>query len=511
FLNKHSYEVLIKLKGSSVIEKLGQNGYVNRTFKDEILGLELNLNDVGSDQEFEFGDVLIFETEVNVNGQVQVDSLRKTNAGNGIGYANVSQDYPEEFLPGAWLIFFTQHDRFEIHDGLNTPIRYLHGSPVVGRVNQPLTLKAIGIDLLINSGDRSFQFGDKMKFSTSLVGVLSTTVTELTPLTLSYNTDRAPPKIKLWVDGEEREPKSQIEPRPEISILLQDVNGIDTDSFSIQLSKDEGPFAEVNDFEIANKNNPAIISIEYEPILFIGRYLFRVRVKDLNGNKLGGDFTEFLYRVDKNPDLYPPEIDMYVNDTPLVNGTVLREQPKFDITINDDKGLDAKTIKLFFNVEGNQLEELTLKSFDIIFDPAIPTQANMYFAPDTPNANYQIRVTVQDKSGNLAESPDINFQIDEPVKVAKILNIPNPIKNQTFFTYELTQAPYSVEIKIYTVGGRLIRTISDASAKRGYNEQYWNARDEDGIRLANGTYFYKVKVQIEDQHFEKIKRLAVLR
>ena len=350
-----------------------------------------------------------------------------------------------------------------------------------------------------------------MKFSTSLVGVLSTTVTELTPLTLSYNTDRAPPKIKLWVDGEEREPKSQIEPRPEISILLQDVNGIDTDSFSIQLSKDEGPFAEVNDFEIANKNNPAIISIEYEPILFIGRYLFRVRVKDLNGNKLGGDFTEFLYRVDKNPDLYPPEIDMYANDTPLVDGTVLREQPKFDITINDDKGLDAKTIKLFFNVEGNQLEELTLKSFDIIFDPTIPTQANMYFAPDTPNANYQIRVTVQDKSGNLAESPDINFQIDEPVKVAKILNIPNPIKNQTFFTYELTQAAYSVEIKIYTVGGRLIRTISDASAKRGYNEQYWNARDEDGIRLANGTYFYKVKVQIEDQHFEKIKRLAVLR
>ena len=75
----------------------------------------------------------------------------------------------------------------------------------------------------------------------------------------------------------------------------------------------------------------------------------------------------------------------------------------------------------------------------------------------------------------------------------------------------MTQAPYSVEIKIYTVGGRLIRTISDASAKRGYNEQYWNARDEDGIRLANGTYFYKVKVQIEDQHFEKIKRLAVLR
>ena len=89
-----------------------------------------------------------------------------------------------------------------------------------------------------------------------------------------------------------------------------------------------------------------------------------------------------------------------------------------------------------FNVEGNQLEELTLKSFDISFDPAIPTQANMYFAPDTPNANYQIRVTVQDKSGNLAESPDINFQIDEPVKVAKILNIPNPIKNQTFFDLE---------------------------------------------------------------------------
>ena len=511
FLNKHSYEVLIKPKGSSVIEKLGQNGYVNRTFKDEILGLELNLNDVGSDQEFEFGDVLVFETAVNANGQVQVDSLRKANAGNGIGYANVSKDYPEEFQPGDWLLFFIQHDRFEIHDSLNTPIRYLHGSPVVGRVNQPLTLKAIGIDLLINSGDRPFQFGDKMKFSTSMVGVFSTKVTELAPLTLSYNTDKVPPKMKLWVDGKEREPQSQIEPRPEIAMLLQDVNGIDIDSFSIQLSKDEGPFAEVNDFKVANKDNPAIISIEYEPILFIGRYLFRVRAQDLNGNKLGGDFSEFLYQVNKNPDLYPPKIDMYVNDSPVVDRMILREQPKFDITINDDKEIDAKTIKLFFNVEGNQLEELTLKSFDITFDPANPTQANIYFAPDIPNANYQIRVTAQDKSGNLAESSDIVFQIDETVKVAKILNIPNPIKNETFFTYELTQSPYSVEIKIYTVAGRLIRTISDASAKRGYNEQHWNVRDEDGIRLANGTYFYKIQVQIENKHLEEIKRLAVLR
>ena len=511
FLNKHSYEVLIKTKGSSTSEKLGQNGYVNRTFKDEILGLELNINDVGSDQQFEFGDVLVFKTEADVNGQVQVNSLRKENAGNGTGHANVSEDYPEEFLPGDWLIFFTKPDRFEIHDSLNTPIRYLHGSPIVGRVNQPLTLKAIGIDLLINSGDRSFQFGDKIKFSTSMVGVLSTEVTELTPLTLSYNTDKVPPKMKLWVNGEEKKPKSQIEPRPEISVLLQDVNGIDINSFSIQLSKDEGPFAEVSNFEIANKDNPAIISIEYKPILFIGRYLFRIRVKDLNGNKLGGNFAEFLYRVDENPDLYPPKIDMYVNDDPFVDGMVLQEQPKFDIEINDDKEIEAKTIKLFFNAEGNQPEELTLKNFDMIFDPAIPTQANMYFAPDIPNANYQIRVTVQDKSGNLAESSDINFQIDEPVKVDKILNIPNPIENQTFFTYELTQAPYSVEIKIYTIGGRLIRTISEASAKRGYNEQHWNVRDENGIRLANGIYFYKIKVQIENQHLEKIKRLAVLR
>ena len=75
----------------------------------------------------------------------------------------------------------------------------------------------------------------------------------------------------------------------------------------------------------------------------------------------------------------------------------------------------------------------------------------------------------------------------------------------------MTQSPYSVEIKIYTVAGRLIRTISDASAKRGYNEQHWNVRDEDGIRLANGTYFYKIQVQIENQHLEEIKRLAVLR
>ena len=85
----------------------------------------------------------------------------------------------------------------------------------------------------------------------------------------------------------------------------------------------------------------------------------------------------------------------------------------------------------------------------------------------------------------------------------------------TFFAYELTQPADRITIKIYTVAGRLVRVLESDYFARGYGETYWDGRDENGHILANGTYFFKVRMEsthrgethIEDQ----IGRLAILR
>ncbi|MDX9870545.1 MAG: FlgD immunoglobulin-like domain containing protein, partial [Candidatus Cloacimonadales bacterium] len=47
-------------------------------------------------------------------------------------------------------------------------------------------------------------------------------------------------------------------------------------------------------------------------------------------------------------------------------------------------------------------------------------------------------------------------------------------------------------IRIYTITGRKIRNLKAGLCTKGYNQVYWDGKDNDGDRIANNTYFYKV-------------------
>jgi len=79
------------------------------------------------------------------------------------------------------------------------------------------------------------------------------------------------------------------------------------------------------------------------------------------------------------------------------------------------------------------------------------------------------------------------FAIDEKT----VMNYPNPFRNRTTFTFVMGPGDAEVRIKIFTLSGRLIRTI-DEMGRSGFNQIEWNGRDEDGDELANGVYLYKI-------------------
>ena len=95
------------------------------------------------------------------------------------------------------------------------------------------------------------------------------------------------------------------------------------------------------------------------------------------------------------------------------------------------------------------------------------------------------------------------------LKLQQVISVPNPMKQKCYFTYVLTyEAP--VTIKIYTVSGRLIRTLSEDS-DASYNEVFWDGCDETGSKVANGIYLYKVIADDGQSKVQEIKKLAVLR
>ena len=64
-----------------------------------------------------------------------------------------------------------------------------------------------------------------------------------------------------------------------------------------------------------------------------------------------------------------------------------------------------------------------------------------------------------------------------------------------------------VEIRIYDVGGRLVRTLADRSFPAGTHELTWDGLDDHGRRVARGIYFY----QLRTPSFVSQKKLAVLK
>lgn len=68
----------------------------------------------------------------------------------------------------------------------------------------------------------------------------------------------------------------------------------------------------------------------------------------------------------------------------------------------------------------------------------------------------------------------------------------SPVADQFIrIRYELS-GPSNVNIRIYDFGMTLVREISAPSQPAGIRETVWDGKDRDGLRVANGTYFYIV-------------------
>lgn len=101
-------------------------------------------------------------------------------------------------------------------------------------------------------------------------------------------------------------------------------------------------------------------------------------------------------------------------------------------------------------------------------------------------------------------------------ELTEVMNYPNPFSQETNFYYRLSSSAERVEIQIFTLAGRLIKHIPNASKEVGINfSTIWDGRDQDGDRVANGVYIYKVvaegRVEGETKKEEVYGKAVVLR
>jgi flagellar hook assembly protein FlgD len=137
--------------------------------------------------------------------------------------------------------------------------------------------------------------------------------------------------------------------------------------------------------------------------------------------------------------------------------------------------------------------------------------------PTIATGSHTLRLKAWDIHNNSSETT-IEFVVadDAGIALEHVLNYPNPFTTHTEFFFEHNQPCefLDVRIQVFTVGGKLVKTINQQVKQAGYRSEgiAWDGTDDYGDRIGKGVYVYKIEVMNETgQRGEAIEKLVILK
>ncbi len=216
-----------------------------------------------------------------------------------------------------------------------------------------------------------------------------------------------------------------------------------------------------------------------------------------------------------------PEIKIFMNDSSFVNGGTTHADPILLAVLKDENGINTAGNGIGHDIVG-VLDEQTNQPIVLneFFESNLNTykQGNVRYPFNTlTTGNHQLKIKAWDTHNNSSEKTlDFIVADNEALVIEKLLNYPNPFTTRTSFFFEHNQAcqDLKITIQVFTVSGKLVKTIQDVQTCTGFrtNGIEWNGRDDFEDPIGKGVYVYRVSVENpEGQRAEKFEKLVILR
>jgi hypothetical protein len=244
-----------------------------------------------------------------------------------------------------------------------------------------------------------------------------------------------------------------------------------------------------------------------------------------NGEEDANGYTEqpIIGGVNKNAaeDNEPPSISLYMNNDKFVSGGITDENPSLYAEVFDENGINTVGNGIGHNIEAvidkNTTNTIVLNDFyESDLDTYKSGKINYPFEK-LEAGNHTLSLKVWDVYNN-SQDEMIEFVValNEELALDHVLNYPNPFTTRTEFSFEHNQVCdyLDVQIQVFTISGKLVKTINKRAHTDGYriNGIIWNGTDDYGDSIGRGVYVYKVKVVNEQgDKIEKFEKLVVLK
>ncbi|MFH0991768.1 MAG: type IX secretion system sortase PorU [bacterium] len=191
-----------------------------------------------------------------------------------------------------------------------------------------------------------------------------------------------------------------------------------------------------------------------------------------------------------------PTITIKLDDANFQSGDFVKSASTIIVDLYDQNGINTSIAGIGHRLEASLDRSRTIDLTNYYRANLDTYQSGRIEYPlkEVAEGKHTLEVKAWDIHNN-SSMAETYFEVksEERFGIDDVYNYPNPFNHSTQFTFRRgSSEPISVEIKIYTVAGRLIETLRRESVSDRFVRIPWEGRDRDGNEIANGVYLYKV-------------------
>jgi hypothetical protein len=233
-------------------------------------------------------------------------------------------------------------------------------------------------------------------------------------------------------------------------------------------------------------------------------------------------------------DVDGPLVKVYMNDEKFVSGGITDANPTVLVRISDTSGVNTVGTGIGHDITG-VLDDDTKNTF--VMNNFYSSDLDSYSSGEVryplsslSEGLHRIEVKAWDVYNNSAEGfTEFIVASSAEMALSHVFNYPNPFTTNTEFMFEhnMPAQMLDVLVQIYTVSGKLIKTIQQTiipestgssgekiTGEGGYrvNGIFWDGKDDYGDNIGKGVYVYKLTVKAGNGlSAETFQKLVVLK
>jgi hypothetical protein len=215
-----------------------------------------------------------------------------------------------------------------------------------------------------------------------------------------------------------------------------------------------------------------------------------------------------------------PDISIFLNDDKFVPGSITNPNPVLLLKLKDEYGINTSGNGIGHDLvailDNNIEKQMVLNDYYLADQDSYNSGTVRFPLQDLTPGMHTLKVRAWDIANNPSEvSIDFVVKTDKKLLLEHVLNYPNPFTTKTSFYFEHNQPAetFDILIHIFTVSGKLVKTLHDHQFIEGNRSSaiIWDGRDEYGDKIGKGVYLYRLTVRnSQGETVEKIEKIAIL-